>query len=65
MAYEFQVISSVIADILHDVAVSHPVRDHRELPILEGVRNTYKIEDVGMGQVFPQDNFFTEALYGV
>ena len=63
MTYELQVIACVITNVFHDVAVGHPLGDHREPPILEGVRNADKIEDVGMGQVLPQGNFFTEVLY--
>ena len=58
-------ISGVISDVLHDVTVGHPFGDHGEPPVLESVRNSEKIEDVGMGQVLPQGNFFTEALYSV
>ena len=43
MTYELQVIASVIADVLQDVAVCHPFGDHREPPILEGVRNSDEI----------------------
>ena len=63
VTYELQVISSVIANMVHDVAAGHPSRDHREPPILEEVRNTDKGENVGMGQVLPHGNFLTEALY--
>ena len=65
MTYELQVITRTITNILHDVAVGHPFGDHREHPILEGVRGADKIEDIGMGQVLPHDNFFTKVLYGV
>jgi hypothetical protein len=65
VAHELQVTASVIANVLHDVAVGHPFGDHREPPILEGVRNADKIEDVWMGQVLPRGNFFTEVLHGV
>lgn len=37
-----------MADVLDDVAVGHPFVDHRESPMLEGVGNADKIEDVGM-----------------
>ena len=63
--YEFKMVAGVIVDVLHDVSVGHPFGDHGEPPVLEGVRNSDKIEDVGMGQVPPQGNFFAEALYGV
>jgi len=49
MTDQLQVVASVIADVLHDVAVDHPFVDHRESPILEGVGNANKTEDVGMG----------------
>jgi len=48
-AYKLQVIARVMANILHDIAVGHPFVDHREPPILEGVGNANKTEDVGMG----------------
>lgn len=64
MTYELQVVASVFADVFYDVPVDHPFGDDREPPTLEGVRNADEIEDVGMGQVLLQDNFFTEALYG-
>ena len=58
-------VASVVANILHDVTVGHPFRNHREPPFLEGVRNPNKIEDIRMGQVLPHGNFFTEVLYDV
>ena len=58
-------VASVIANVFHDVTVGHPFGDRREPPILEGVRDANEIEDVGVGQVLPQDNFFTEALQDV
>ena len=63
--YKLKVISSSFADILHDIAVGHPFRDHREPSILEGVRNPDEIEDIWMGQVLPHGHFFTEVLYDV
>ena len=65
VTYELQVISSVITNVLHDVAMGHPYGDYREPPILEGVRSTDNIEDVGVGQDLPHGNFFAEALYSV
>jgi hypothetical protein len=65
VTYELQVIACVIANVFHDSPICHPFGDHGEPPILEGVRNANKIEDVGMGQVLPHDNFFAEVLYGV
>jgi len=65
VAYELDVITSVTTDVLHNVAVGHPFRDHGEPSVLEGIRNPDKTKDVGMGQVLPYGNFFTEALYGV
>ena len=64
LAYQFQVIASVTTNILRDVPVCHPFGNHREPPILEGVRNADKSEDVGVGQVLPHGNLFTEALLG-
>ena len=61
--YKLKVISRIAANVLHDITVSHPIRDHREPPILEGVGNPDEIEDVWMGQVLPYGNFFTEVLY--
>lgn len=63
MTHELQVIANVAANILQDVAIDHPFRDHREPPVLEGIRDTDKSEDVGMGEVLPRGNFFTKALY--
>ena len=63
MTYEPKVIASVIADILHDVTVGHPFRDHGEPPFLESVRDPNELEDIRMGQVLPHGNVFTEALY--
>ena len=65
MAYELQIISRVLTDILHDVAGGHPFGDQSEPPVLEGIRNTDKAEDIWVGKVLPPDNFFTEMLYGV
>jgi hypothetical protein len=65
VTYELQVVASVIANVLHDVAGGHPFGDRREPSILEGIRNADEIEDVGMGQVLPQGNFFAEALQDV
>ena len=62
LAYELQVVASMTSDVLHDVAVGHPFGDRREHPVLEGVENADEIEDVGMGQVLPHSNFFTEML---
>ena len=62
--YKLKVISSFSTDVLHDVAIGHPFRDHREPPILKGVGNPDKIEDVWMGQVLPYGNLFTEVLCG-
>ena len=64
VAYELYMISSVFVDILYDVAVGHPFGDHREPPVIEGVRNADKVEDIRMGQVLPDGNFFTEVLHG-
>ena len=58
-------VSSITANVVHDVAVCHPFGDHREPPILKEIRNTDKCENVGMGQVLPHDNFFTELLYNM
>ena len=63
--YKLKVIAGVVADILHDVAISHPFRDRREPLILESVRDPNEIEDVWMRQVLPQDHFFAETLYDV
>ena len=49
MTYEFQVVTSIAMDVLHDVSISHPFGDHREFPIVECVKNTGKIEDVWVG----------------
>jgi len=65
MTYEFQVFASILTDVLHDVSVGHPFGDHGEPSVLEGVRDSDEVEDVGMGQVFQQGNLFTETLYGV
>jgi len=65
MTYEFEVVAGVIADVLHDVSIGHPYGDHGEPSILEGIRDSDEVEDVGMGQVLPHDNLFTEALYCV
>jgi len=59
------VISVVTANILHDVSVGHPFGDHRETPILEGIRDPDEIEDVWMGQVLPHDHLLAEVLYDV
>ena len=47
-AYKLQMISSVCADVLHDVTVGHPFGDHREPPIIEGVGDSDKTENIGM-----------------
>ena len=60
--YEFEVIASFVTNVLYDIAIDHPFRDHREPPILEGVGNPDEIEDVWMAQVLPQGNFFTKVL---
>ena len=65
MTYKLKVIASVMADVLHNIAVGHPFVDHREPPILEGVGNANKTEDVGMGQILPYGYFLTEVLHGV
>ena len=62
-AHKLQAIDSVVADVLHDVAVCHPFGDHREPPFLEEVRNADKSENIGMGQNLPRGNFFAEVLY--
>ena len=64
LTYELQVITRIITNIIHDAPVDHPFGDHGETPVLEGVRNAGKTENVGMGQVLPHSNFFTEVLYG-
>ena len=46
--YEFKVIASVVTDILHDVSVGHPYGDHGKPTVLEGIRNSDKLKDVGM-----------------
>ena len=48
ITYEFKVIAGIITDVLHDVSVGHPHRDHGEPPVFEGVRDSDKIEDVRM-----------------
>ena len=65
VTHQLEVIAGVIADVFHDVAIGHPLRDHREPPILEGVRNTDEVEDVWMGQVLPHGDFFAEVLSDV
>ena len=62
VTHEPKVVASVFTNILHDVTASHPFRDHREPPFLEGVRNANKIEDIRMGQILPHGDFFTEVL---
>ena len=63
VAYKLQVISSVFTDVLYDVTVGHPFGDHREPPVIEGVRDADKTEDIGMRQVLPRGDFFTEMLH--
>ena len=65
LTHKLKVIPGVATNVLHDVAVGHPFRDHRESPILEGVGNPDEVEDVWMGQVLPHGHFFTEVLYDV
>ena len=62
VTYELQVVASVLTDIPCDIPVGHPFRDHRESPIFDGIRNPDKVEDVGMGQILPHGDFFTELL---
>ena len=61
-AYEFQIISGIFANVLYDVTVGYPFGNHREPPIIEGIRNADKIEDIGMGQVLPHGDFLAEVL---
>ena len=49
LAYKLQVISSVTTDVLRDVPVSHPFGDSREPSTLEGIGNSDKTKNVGMG----------------
>ena len=49
VTYKLQVVASVMADILYDVAVGHPFVDHGKSPVLESVGNANKTEDVRMG----------------
>ena len=65
VTHELKVIAGAVANILHDVTVGHPFRDHREPPFLESVGDPNEIEDVRMGQVLPRGSFFTELLYNV
>jgi len=62
VTYKSHVIASVSTDILDNVPVDHPFRDHGEPSILEGVRNSNKTMDVRMGKVLPQCDFFAGAL---
>lgn len=43
-------------DVLHDVGVGCPFGRQKESLILEGARNTDKVEGFGMGQVLPHGN---------
>jgi len=65
MTYEFQVITSLMTDVVHDISIHHHLGNHGKPPILEGVSNSDKVEDVGMRQVLPRDDFFTKDLYCV
>ena len=64
LTYELQVITSVTTNVIRDAPADHPFGDHGETPVLEGVRNADKTENVGMGQVLPHGNFFTKDLHG-
>ena len=55
-------IAAVAADVLHDVAIAHPLGYHRELPIVKCIRDPNEIENVGVRQILPHDNLFAEAL---
>ena len=64
VTYKLEVVSGIAANVLYDIAVGHPFRDHKEPPALEGVRNPNEIKDVWMGQILPYGSFLTEVLYG-
>ena len=61
--YQLQMIAGVGTDVLHDVAVGHSFGNRREPPFLEGVRDPNEVENIGVGQVLPHDNFFAETLH--
>ena len=65
IAYQLQVVASIDSNVPHDVTIGHPFGDHRKFPIFEGVRDSDKIENVGMGQILPDGNLFAEALHSV
>ena len=48
VAYQLQVVTSVYTNVLHDVAVGHPLGDRRESPVLKCVRDSDEGENVGM-----------------
>jgi len=63
--HKLKVIASVSTNVPHNITIVHPFGNHREPPILEGVRNPDESEDVWMGQVLPYGHLFTEELYDV
>ena len=58
-------VAGVLADILRDVAVNHPLRNQGEPSFLKRVRGADEIENVGMRQVFPRGYLFAKVLHGV
>jgi len=65
--HEFNVVTSVVADVLRDVSVAHPFGDHAGGALTPSrVSGTpMRSMTVGWGQALPHDNLYAGVLYGV
>ena len=49
VTHQFQSVSVIVVDVLHDVPMRHPLRHYAELSFLHVPLNSSKCQDVRMG----------------
>jgi len=60
--YQLQSVNMIVFDVVHDSPVRHPLRHSDELPPLPILQNSNKVQDVRVGEGFPEDNFPVKSL---
>ena len=59
---QFQSVDMILSNEFHNVSVRHPLRNSDELPFLHVSLNASKLQDVGMGQRIPENDFLAKSL---
>jgi hypothetical protein len=65
MTYQAVSICRILANILPDIPVHHHFRNHRTLASLSIDIDGNELQEVGMGNIHPEDALFTKELVWV